>query len=91
MSTENIVYPKSAEEMFDLFVATLNKFRDDETITHVYLVAIHGNDPSASPEGAPITFHTNIPDLLEAAVTLNNVTAGMAMYEQNKQEQATRN
>lgn len=78
------------EEFFALMHNELDKHSKDETVTHLFVVALHGKSENADEQGAPVSFAHNLADDMQAAHLLNNLTVGLFMVQQEYEEQQTR-
>lgn len=83
-------YANSREEFFALMHETIEKHATDETVTHLFVVAVHGKSEDADDNGAPVSFAHNLPDDMQAAHLLNNLTVGLFVVQQEYEEQQTR-
>lgn len=94
--TTTIITNSSKDEFFDGVHELCDKLRTNPTVSHVYILAVHGHDETAevSEDGmrirAPITFMHNQADVYNAAVQLNNVAALVALQELSESEKQTR-
>lgn len=83
-------FANSREEFFNLMHETMKKHATDESVTHLFVVALHGNSENADEQGAPVSFAHNLPDDMQAAHLLNNITVGLFMVQQEYEDQQTR-
>lgn len=78
------------EEFFAFMHETIEKHAKDETVTHLFVVALHGKSENADETGAPVSFAHNLPDDMQAMHLLNNLTVSMFLEQQEHEEQQTR-
>lgn len=85
---------RGKDEFFDMLDALMKQHRNDDTLTHIMVVAIHAGGMDEEEDGrvvnAPVTFTHNLADNYEAAVLGNNVCAHIAMREAKDMENATK-